>query len=74
MQVVRCTKVSVAPKRKHPTYVLIKNQLGKFGELLTSRPPFSGDTTESVIYQHVRENPVPPSQIDPEVIAAVITR
>jgi eukaryotic-like serine/threonine-protein kinase len=40
-------------------------------ELLTSRPPFSGDTTESVIYQHVRENPVPPSQIDPEVPAAI---
>lgn len=39
-------------------------------ELLTSRPPFTGDTTASIVYQHVRENPVPPSQIDPEVSAA----
>jgi serine/threonine-protein kinase len=39
-------------------------------ELLTGRPPFTGDTTESVIYQHVRENPLPPSQVDPEVPAA----
>lgn len=38
-------------------------------ELLTSRPPFVGDTTASVVYQHVRENPIPPSQIDPEVSA-----
>jgi serine/threonine-protein kinase len=40
-------------------------------ELLTGRPPFRGDTTESVIYQHVRENPVPPSQVDPEVPSGV---
>jgi serine/threonine-protein kinase len=40
-------------------------------ELLTNRPPFTGDTTESVIYQHVRENPLPPSQIDPEVSTAI---
>jgi len=39
-------------------------------ELLTSRPPFVGDTTASVVYQHVRENPIPPSQIDPEVSAS----
>jgi len=39
-------------------------------ELLTSRPPFVGDTTASVVYQHVRENPIPPSQIDPEVPSA----
>ena len=38
-------------------------------ELLTSRPPFVGDTTASVVYQHVRENPIPPSQIDTEVSA-----
>ena len=39
-------------------------------ELLTSRPPFVGDTTASVVYQHVKENPLPPSQIDPEVTGA----
>jgi serine/threonine-protein kinase len=33
-------------------------------ELLTGRPPFSGDSPVSVAYQHVREMPVPPSQLD----------
>jgi eukaryotic-like serine/threonine-protein kinase len=33
-------------------------------ELLTGRPPFQGDSPVSVAYQHVRENPVPPSHLD----------
>ncbi len=36
-------------------------------ELLTGRPPFVGDSPVSVAYQHVREDPVPPSQLDPDV-------
>ena len=36
-------------------------------ELLVGQPPFRGDSPVSVAYQHVRENPVPPSQIDPMV-------
>ena len=36
-------------------------------ELLVSEPPFKGDSPVSVAYQHVREAPVPPSQLDPEV-------
>ena len=36
-------------------------------ELLTGRPPFIGDSPVSVAYQHVREMPVPPSQLDPEI-------
>jgi eukaryotic-like serine/threonine-protein kinase len=36
-------------------------------ELLTGRPPFLGDSPVAIAYQHVRENPVPPSHIDPEV-------
>ena len=38
-------------------------------ELLTSQPLFKGDSPVSVAYQHVREQPVPPSQIDSEVTA-----
>jgi eukaryotic-like serine/threonine-protein kinase len=38
-------------------------------ELLTSRPPFVGDSPVSVAYQHVREEPRPPSMLDPEVSA-----
>jgi serine/threonine-protein kinase len=36
-------------------------------ELLVGRPPFVGDSPVSVAYQHVREQPVPPSQLDPEI-------
>jgi serine/threonine-protein kinase len=38
-------------------------------ELLTGRPPFTGDSPVAIAYQHVKEEPVPPSQIDPEVPA-----
>src|SRR4051794_23889610 len=36
-------------------------------ELLTGGPPFSGDSAVAVAYQHVREEPVPPSRIEPDV-------
>lgn len=36
-------------------------------ELLVGRPPFIGDSPVSVAYQHVREMPVPPSQLDPVI-------
>ena len=36
-------------------------------ELLVGRPPFTGDSPVAIAYQHVREDPVPPSRIDPEV-------
>jgi serine/threonine-protein kinase len=38
-------------------------------ELLTGRPPFMGDSPVSIAYQHVREAPVPPSRVDPELPA-----
>ena len=45
-------------------------------ELLTSRPPFTGDSPVSVAYQHVREMPVPPSVhqpgLSPEIDAIVM--
>jgi serine/threonine protein kinase len=34
-------------------------------ELLTGRPPFTGDSPVAVAYQHVKEDPVPPSRVDP---------
>ncbi|MFJ4185917.1 protein kinase [Kitasatospora sp. NPDC089509] len=36
-------------------------------ELLTLRPPFTGDTPLSVVYQHVQDMPVPPSQANSRV-------
>ena len=38
-------------------------------ELLTGRPPFTGDSPVAIAYQHVRENPIPPSRVDPEIPA-----
>ena len=40
-------------------------------ELLTGRPPFVGDSPVAVAYQHVREEPQPPSSYDPEVTPAI---
>jgi serine/threonine-protein kinase len=40
-------------------------------ELLTVRPPFVGDSPVAVAYQHVREDPQPPSIFDPEVTPAM---
>ncbi|WP_406297598.1 protein kinase [Embleya sp. NBC_00888] len=36
-------------------------------ELLALRPPFNGDTPLSVVYQHVQDEPRPPSMMDPRV-------
>ncbi|MPZ64306.1 MAG: Stk1 family PASTA domain-containing Ser/Thr kinase [Pseudonocardiaceae bacterium] len=40
-------------------------------ELVTGDPPFTGDSPVAVAYQHVREDPVPPSQHNPELSAAL---
>ena len=36
-------------------------------EILTGSVPFSGDTPLAIAYKHVRENPDPPSSINPDV-------
>lgn len=36
-------------------------------ELLVHKPPFTGDSLVSVAYQHVGEDPVPPSEANPAV-------
>ncbi|BBX33079.1 serine-threonine protein kinase [Mycolicibacterium mageritense DSM 44476 = CIP 104973] len=45
-------------------------------EILTGEPPFIGDSPVAVAYQHVREDPVPPSKrhegISPELDAVVL--
>ncbi|MFI5959552.1 Stk1 family PASTA domain-containing Ser/Thr kinase [Cryptosporangium sp. NPDC051539] len=40
-------------------------------ELLVGEPPFTGDNPVSVAYQHVREDPIPPSHRNPEVTATI---
>ncbi|EHR48515.1 protein kinase family protein with PASTA domain [Saccharomonospora marina XMU15] len=36
-------------------------------ELITGEPPFTGDSPVAVAYQHVREDPRPPSAVNPAV-------
>jgi beta-lactam-binding protein with PASTA domain len=36
-------------------------------ELLTGWPPFRGESPVAIAYQHVRETPVPPSRLDPQI-------
>ena len=40
-------------------------------ELLTGEPPFTGDTPVAVAYQHVREDPRSPSEVNPQVPPAL---
>ncbi|MGH3613879.1 MAG: Stk1 family PASTA domain-containing Ser/Thr kinase [Pseudonocardia sp.] len=40
-------------------------------ELLTGEPPFTGDTPVAVAYQHVREDPRHPSEVNPAVPVAL---
>jgi eukaryotic-like serine/threonine-protein kinase len=40
-------------------------------ELLTGEPPFTGDTPVAVAYQHVREDPRRPSDVNPRISPAL---
>ncbi|MFI1157060.1 protein kinase [Streptomyces sioyaensis] len=40
-------------------------------ELLTGRPPYTGDSPFSVMHQHLTADPVPPSRLRPELPPAV---
>ena len=40
-------------------------------EMVAGRPPFVGDSPVSIAYQHVRENPLPPSRHNPDVPPAL---
>jgi eukaryotic-like serine/threonine-protein kinase len=38
-----------------------------FYELLMGSPPFTGHSPMAIAYRHVRENPIPPSRVGPDV-------
>ncbi|MFN2588536.1 MAG: Stk1 family PASTA domain-containing Ser/Thr kinase [Actinomycetota bacterium] len=40
-------------------------------EMVTGRPPFAGDTPLAIAYKHVREDPVAPSGVNPDVPRAL---
>ena len=39
-------------------------------EMVTGHPPFTGDNPVTIAYKHVREQPVPPRQLNPAIPAA----
>jgi tRNA A-37 threonylcarbamoyl transferase component Bud32 len=40
-------------------------------EMLTGKPPFSGETAVAVAYKHVREDPAPPTHLEPAIPPAL---
>jgi eukaryotic-like serine/threonine-protein kinase len=65
----------LSPEQARGEHVDARSDLYSTGcllyELVTGAPPFSGDTPVAVAYQHVREDPIPPSGVEPEVPPAI---
>ncbi|TEX51959.1 MAG: hypothetical protein B7C55_02895 [Actinomycetales bacterium mxb001] len=80
-QTVMGTAQYLSPEQARGEVVDARSDLYSSGvllyELLTGKPPFTGDSPVSIAYQHVSEQAVPPSQVDPEVpleVDAVVMR
>jgi serine/threonine-protein kinase len=75
------TAAYLSPEQARGEHVDARSDLYSTGcllyELLTGAPPFTGDSAVAVAYQHVREDPVPPSEhdpsLDPRLDAVVLT-
>jgi eukaryotic-like serine/threonine-protein kinase len=65
------TAYYLSPEQARGEHVDARSDLYSTGcllyELLTGAPPFTGDSAVAVAYQHVREDPIPPSAIEPDV-------
>ncbi len=75
------TAAYLSPEQARGEHVDARSDLYSTGcllyELVTGAPPFVGDSPVAVAYQHVREDPVPPSDYDPSLpqdIDAVILK
>ena len=69
------TAAYLSPEQARGEHVDARSDLYSTGcllyELLTGFPPFAGDSPVAVAYQHVREDPVPPSTHDPALAPEV---
>lgn len=65
----------LSPEQARGETVDIRSDLYSAGcllfELLVGRPPFVGESPVSVAYQHVREQPMAPSELDPVISADI---
>ena len=73
------TAAYLSPEQARGEHVDARSDLYSTGcllyELITGGPPFTGDNPVAVAYQHVREEPDPPSAYDdtlPEAVDAVV--
>ena len=74
------TAAYLSPEQARGEHVDVRSDLYSTGcllyELVTGTPPFTGDSPVAVAYQHVREDPTPPSAYDetlaPEVDQVVL--
>ncbi|MCW2586624.1 MAG: hypothetical protein JWN55_2140 [Frankiales bacterium] len=70
-QAVIGTAAYLSPEQARGEHVDARSDLYSTGcllyELVTGAPPFVGDSPVAVAYQHVREDPVPPSEYDPSL-------
>ncbi|MCU1587986.1 MAG: serine/threonine protein kinase [Frankiales bacterium] len=69
------TAAYLSPEQARGEHVDARSDIYSTGclmyELVTGVPPFVGDSPVAVAYQHVRENPVPPSEYDPSLPPAM---
>jgi serine/threonine-protein kinase len=65
------TAAYLSPEQARGEHVDARSDIYSTGcllyELVTGAPPFIGDSPVAVAYQHVREDPVPPSEYDPSL-------
>ena len=65
------TAAYLSPEQARGEHVDARSDIYSTGcllyELVTGVPPFVGDSPVAVAYQHVREDPVPPSEYDPSL-------
>jgi hypothetical protein len=65
----------ISPEQAQGQTVDFRSDLYSLGcvlyEMLTGRVPFSGESPVAIAYRHVREDPVPPRQLNPDVSPAL---
>lgn len=69
------TAAYLSPEQARGEHVDARSDIYSAGcllyELVTGAPPFVGDSPVAVAYQHVREDPVPPTEYDPSLSSDV---